>query len=100
MKEVLLARSDIFNHNHENVADEDEHDDDPEDETKTLPGVFAYACMPGELEPAVLHARLQELTAGWEHPLVWPEIARALPEGAEREREVLRVETVTERYEL
>ncbi|MCA9710279.1 MAG: hypothetical protein KDK70_30850, partial [Myxococcales bacterium] len=74
--------------------------DDPDDEGRSLPGIYAYACMPEALEPAQLHAQLTEWTAGWERPLVWPELAAALPDGPERQRELARVAEVTDRYAL
>jgi tetratricopeptide (TPR) repeat protein len=73
---------------------------DPDDDDRTLPGIFAYACMPQGLDPAELHARLCELTAAWEHPLVWPELCEALPPGEARERALARVAEVTERWAL
>jgi tetratricopeptide (TPR) repeat protein len=73
---------------------------DPSDENRKLSGVYAYACMPRALEPGQLHARLHELTEGWEHPLVWPEIVEALPMGEARDRELARVAEVTDRYAL
>lgn len=72
----------------------------PEDSDRMLPGVYAWACMPGSLEPTELHARLTELSERWEHPVIWPEIAAALPTGPERDRELARVDAVTDRYEL
>ena len=63
-------------------------------------GVYAYACMPKDLDPAELHAKLRELTRGWAHPVVWPELADALPEGETRERELSRVAEATARYGL
>jgi tetratricopeptide (TPR) repeat protein len=81
-------------------SDERYEHTDPEDESKVLSGVYAYACMPRDLEPAELHARLHELTKAWAHPVVWPELADALPVGEARERELARVAEVTERYGL
>lgn len=81
-------------------SDESYEHEHPDDDTRTLTGVYAYACMPRGLEPAALHGRLAELTHAWEHPLVWPELAGALPLGAARERELERVTEVTARYGL
>lgn len=81
-------------------SDESYQHEHPDGDGPTLQGVYAWACMPRSVDPMTLHARLTELTRGWEHPLVWPELAAALPPGAERERELARTEEVTERYEL
>lgn len=81
-------------------SDESYEHEDPQDESKMLSGVYAYACMPKALEPAELHARLDELTRSLPHPLVWPELAEALPAGQVREQELARVAEVTERYGL
>lgn len=81
-------------------SDERYQHEHPEDEGTMLAGVFAYACMPKALEPAELHARLEELTRSFPHPLVWPELAEALPVGQAREQELSRVIEVTERYGL
>jgi tetratricopeptide (TPR) repeat protein len=81
-------------------SDERYEHEDPEAEGKMLAGLYAFACMPKELEPTVLHERLVELTKGWERPVVWPELAEALPVGEVRERELVRVAEVTERYGL
>lgn len=81
-------------------SDERYRHEDPDDEDQTLLGVFAWACMPAALSPSSLHERLTELTAGWEHPLVWPGLAAALPPGEARERELARVDAVGERYDL
>ncbi len=92
---VIDVRSD------ENYAHEDpDADGEAEGESKMLAGVYAYACMPREIEPAELHARLRELTRGWSHPVIWPELAEALPPGDARERELSRAAEVTERYAL
>lgn len=81
-------------------SDDDYQHDDPSEEGTLLTGVFAYACMPRTLEPTHLHARLHELTKAWPHPLVWPELVDALPQGEERTRELARVAEVTDRYGL
>jgi len=81
-------------------SDEHYEHEDPEDESKKLSGVYAFACMPKLIEPMFLHARLVELTREWAHPVVWPELAEALPVGELRDREIARVTTVTDRYGL
>lgn len=81
-------------------SDERYEHDDPQREGTKLSGVFAYACMPKDTEPAELHARLKSLTSSWTHPVVWPELAEALPAGEGRERELSRVAEVTARYGL
>lgn len=81
-------------------SDESYRHEDPDDEDGELPGVFAYVCMPKELGAVELHQRLRTLTAGWEHPVVWPEVVEALPMGEERDRALAWVAEVTERYEL
>ncbi|MEZ4450436.1 MAG: hypothetical protein R3B09_13235 [Nannocystaceae bacterium] len=82
-------------------SDERYRVDDPEDEVgDDLPGVFAWACVPASIEPEALHERLTALTSGWAHPIVWPELASALPPGERRRRAMARVEEVTERYGL
>lgn len=81
-------------------SDESYQLEDPSGDGTMLTGVFAYACMPRGLEPAALHERLAQLTRGWPHPLVWPELVEALPAGEERERALARVAEITERYGL
>lgn len=81
-------------------SDEAYEHEDPQAEGTMLAGIFAYACMPKELEPAVLHERLDELTRSFPHPLVWPDLAEALPAGQRRTDELARVAEVTERYGL
>lgn len=81
-------------------SDERYEHEHPDEEGTMLAGIFAYACMPKDLAPAELHARLDELTRSFPHPLVWPELAEALPVGPAREQELSRVVEVTERYGL
>jgi tetratricopeptide (TPR) repeat protein len=81
-------------------SDEGYQHEDPEREGERLAGVYAYACMPKDLDPGELHARLGALTQGFAHPVVWPELCEALPAGEAREQALRRVAEVTDRYAL
>ena len=53
-------------------------------------GVYAMLGVPEGVPDADAHARLTELTAGWDHPIVWIELAEAAGamKVAERQREI------------
>jgi hypothetical protein len=98
--EVLEAMGGVIDVRSDERYEHDDPEDEGQDESRKLPGVYAFACMPKHLEPMALHERLVELTRGWAHPVVWPELAEALPAGELRERELQRVAAVTDRYGL
>lgn len=64
------------------------------EEDEALPGVYFFLATPPQLAPADVDRRLHELTAGWEHPLSWPQLAEQA--GAD----VSRHEAVIEAYGL
>lgn len=63
-------------------------------EDEALPGVYFFLATPPQSAPADVDRRLHELTAGWEHPLSWPQLAEQA--GAD----VSRHEAVIEAYGL
>ncbi|MEM7156466.1 MAG: hypothetical protein AAF799_26680 [Myxococcota bacterium] len=80
--------------------DEEYQHEDPDGGEQTLPGVYAVSCVPDSVDVTTLHETLTRLTVDWPHPLVWPDLAEALPEGKIRDQALERVEQVTERYQL
>lgn len=41
----------------------------------SLPAVYAALAVPADAPPAAVDAELRQLTKGWRHPLVWPQLA-------------------------
>lgn len=68
--------------------------DPASEEDEALPGVYFFLATPPQLAPAEVDRRLHELTAGFEHPLSWPQLAEQA--GAD----VARHEAVIEAYGL
>ncbi|SDX47046.1 tetratricopeptide repeat protein [Lysobacter enzymogenes] len=68
--------------------------DPASEEEGALAGVFFFLATPPQLAPVEIDRRLHELTAGWEHPLSWQQLAEQA--GAD----VSRHEAVVEAYGL
>ena len=48
-----------------------------DDDDEPRPGIYGGLAAPRDMDAATAHARLTELTAGWEHPFTWLELAEA-----------------------
>ncbi|UJB21638.1 MULTISPECIES: tetratricopeptide repeat protein [Lysobacter] len=49
--------------------------DPKQDEDAALPGLYFFLATPPQVAPSQVDSRLLELTAGWEHPLSWLQLA-------------------------
>ncbi|MFF2143861.1 hypothetical protein [Kitasatospora sp. NPDC058190] len=70
------------------------HDPADEDEEELLPGIYAALGVPPTASAAEADALLHRLTAGWEHPLAWLDLAKAAETDLGRHTEII------ERYGL
>lgn len=70
---------------------------DAEDDERELPGLYAFLAAPSA-SPAELHALLAEATAAWPLPVVWLELAGALPPGDARDAALAAQSAVAERF--
>jgi tetratricopeptide (TPR) repeat protein len=48
-----------------------------DDDGEARPGIYGSLAAPPGMDAAAAHARLTELSAGWEHPFTWLQIAEA-----------------------
>ena len=67
---------------------------DPEREDGDLPGVYAALGLPPTASAERAEALLHELTAGWEHPVTWLDLADAAGADLRRHLEII------ERYDI
>ncbi|MBT2745329.1 MULTISPECIES: hypothetical protein [unclassified Lysobacter] len=68
--------------------------DPKQDEYADLPGLYFFLATPPQVAPSQVDLRLLELTAGWEHPLSWLQLAEQA--GADTDRH----EAIVEAYGL
>ncbi|WP_147425283.1 tetratricopeptide repeat protein [Bailinhaonella thermotolerans] len=59
-----------------------------------IPGIYGWLAVPAGVKPAEADRVLTELTAGWKHPLVWTDLAKA------GDGDVERHERIAEEYDL
>jgi len=67
---------------------------DPEHEGETLRGIYFFLATPAATPPSQIDATLRELTAGWEHPWAWRQLAQAAGTDADHHQHI------TDRYGL
>lgn len=89
------------------AVDTGAEDSDEGSDGALLLGLYAYFAVPkgsgdGEKRntPAALDARLRELTAAWEYPLSWLDLASALEPGPAREAAIARHQGIIARFDL
>lgn len=69
----------------------------PSDEDNELPAVYAALASPPDVSARMVHDRLRVMTADWEHPIAWLNLAHA----AEVDQaEIERQEKIVEKYDL
>ncbi|MEZ4379906.1 MAG: hypothetical protein R3A79_01060 [Nannocystaceae bacterium] len=79
----------------------DADDDDASDE-RSLLGLYAFFAVPrgDATTPGALDAHLRALTADWDYPLAWLDLASALDPGPARDEATARHQAIAARFQL